>query len=166
MTNNFVKDIERYLLESFSKKEGNFGHKPLMHRNTLWVDNKEHERLKMEGLIYLENEAKEAVASIHPKRGITFIASDIGSSHEEENNLWQFTIRDKRTEVHKVKPSITTKGVAVLGEIDLRSVFAMEENTFYFSSYDNKCHIEIENHRNYPDSIYAAVLSVKIDGQN
>lgn len=165
MTNNFVEQIERYLLETFSKREGNFGYKPLIHPNGFSKGEKAHEQLKKEGLIYLENKRKEAIASIHPKRGITFCALVADDSVMEECRMWKFTISDKRIEVKAVVPE-TDKGVAVLGKIDLNNVgYGDPEEIFYFDSYDNKCHIELENHRNYPDSIYAGITKVEIDEQ-
>lgn len=79
--------------------------------------------------------------------------------------MWKFTINEERVRLYAVKPE-TTKGVAILGKIDLNNVReGVPEEIFYFDSYDNKCHIELENFRNYPDSICAGVTKVEVDEQ-
>lgn len=166
MTNNFVEQIKRYLLGTFSTREGNFGYKPLMHPNGCCESEKTHEQLKMTGLIYIENERKEAVASIHPKRGITFVALVTDDSVMEECRMWKFTINTENVRVCAVDPKTTKKGIAVLGKMYLKNVGeGVEDEIFYFDSYDNKCHIELENQRVNWNRILAEITNVKIDEQ-
>lgn len=156
MTNNFVKEIERYLLATFSKKEGDFGYKPLMHPNFFSKGKAAHEQLKSEGLIYLENERKEAVASIHPKRGITFVALAI----DVDDGMWKVTLNDKRILIYAVDTAVTRKGVSVLGELELREIDNDYKERIYFHTYDEKLCIKMKVSRFGPTDIYARLESV------
>lgn len=156
MSNSFEK-IEDYLLETFHKREGRFGCKPRMSPTPSIGRAKDmHECLLSEGLVYLENNSKEAIASIHPKRGITFNA-------EEKGGTWRITIeKDERVHLSMIDPKITSKGVAVLGELDLSEIQLVDyDEIIYFRTYDKKICIKMECGRFYPKSIYTRIISVE-----
>ena len=153
---NFEEQIEQYLLETFSKKEGNFGYKPLMHPNHFSKGREAHEQLKNEGLYYIENDEQKSIASVHPKRGVTFVALVPGVAE-----MWKITVDEQRVTMERVDTNDTAKGIAILGELDLNEVYEMRvEAKIRFHTYDKKMYIEMDIHRNYPDTIYAEIIKL------